>query len=224
MTLTALPSIAALVSRGGTEALAGAVLALLTASIAMFALQNYAYLQTAAQAEHDLRLLARTDALTGLTNRIELERLLALACARVSAAPDERLAVLYLDLDDFKTVNDEHGHITGDVLLKRVAQIMKAGVAPSATVARIGGDEFIVLLPGADEVSARRIADQLVNAIGQDHRLPCGTVVRIGCSVGISLAPAQGTDPELLLARADQALDASKHRGKGQTGVWRVQK
>jgi diguanylate cyclase (GGDEF)-like protein len=225
MTLTSIPPVIALTSHGGPEAVAGIVLVLLVLSIVAYTLQNHHYLLTAAHAEDDLRHLARTDALTGLVNRIELERLLAQACVSLhGGGPGQRLSVLYMDLDGFKAINDEHGHAAGDAVLKQVAQVLRATLPSSATIARMGGDEFIVLLPGTDEVSARRIADHLISNLSQPHTLPGGHVVRIGSSVGISLAPTQGTDPEVLLARADQALYASKHRGKGQTGIWRTLK
>lgn len=225
MTLTAIPPVAVLVSQGGPEALAGVVLVLLTLSIVSFTLQNHTYLLSAATAEEDLRRLARTDALTGLVNRIELERLLSLACADLQAGGShQRLAVLYMDLDGFKAVNDEHGHAAGDALLKHVALALQAALPDSSTIARIGGDEFIVLLKGADEISARRAADQVISLLSQEHTVSGGQVVRIGCSVGVCLAPMQGTEPDVLLARADQALYASKHRGKGQSGIWRTLK
>jgi diguanylate cyclase len=225
MTMTSIPPVAVLASHGGPEMGAAIVMVLLVLSIVAFTMQNHDYLLSAAHAEEDLRMLAQTDPLTGLVNRIELERLLVEACSGLQeGGANPRLAVLYMDLDGFKAVNDEHGHAAGDALLKHVAQVLQANLAPASTIARMGGDEFIVLLPGADEISARRAADLLISRLAQEHTLPGGQVVRIGCSVGVSLAPTQGTEPEVLLARADQALYASKHRGKGQSGIWRTLK
>ncbi len=225
MTLTSIPPVAVLASHGGPEMGAAIVMVLLVLSIVAFTLQNHDYLLSASQAEEDLRLLAQTDPLTGLLNRIELERQLVEACSGLQeGGPNPRLAVLYMDLDGFKAINDEHGHAAGDALLKHVAHVLQSNLPPTSTIARMGGDEFIVLLPGADEVSSRRTADHVISRLAQEHTLPGGQVVRIGCSVGVSLAPTQGTEPEVLLARADQALYASKHRGKGQSGIWRTLK
>jgi diguanylate cyclase len=225
MALTATPPVIVLASHGGPEMGAGIVMVLLVLSIVAFTMQNHDYLLSAAHAEEDLRVLAQTDPLTGLVNRIELERLLAQACSGLQGSgANSRMAVLYMDLDGFKAVNDEHGHAAGDALLKHVAHVLQSNLATASTIARMGGDEFIVLLPGADEISARRAADHLISRLAQEHTLPGGQTVRIGCSVGVSLAPTQGTEPEVLLARADQALYASKHRGKGQSGIWRTLK
>jgi diguanylate cyclase (GGDEF)-like protein len=89
-------------------------------------------------------------------------------------------------------------------------------------VSRIGGDEFVVLLPDADELAARAVAQDVIEAISREHSLPDGRRARVGCSIGLSLAPAQGREPEVLLARADAALYEVKNQGKGQTGVWRT--
>ena len=89
-------------------------------------------------------------------------------------------------------------------------------------VARIGGDEFVVLLRDADGLTARAVADEIIAAISREHRITDGRALRVGCSVGISLAPLQGREPETLLARADAALYEVKSQGKGRTGLWRT--
>jgi diguanylate cyclase (GGDEF)-like protein len=223
ISLTTFPPAIVLISHGGLEAVTGVILLLMTLASVTYTLQNHAYLLSAAHAEENLQRLAHTDGLTGLVNRIGLEQLLGLACVGLQThGVHKQLAVIYMDLDGFKAINDEHGHATGDALLKRVAQLLQVHLPTSSTIARIGGDEFIVLLPGADEISARHATDHVISKLSQEHTLPGGQVVRIGCSAGVSLAPLQGTEPEVLLARADQALYASKHRGKGQTGIWRT--
>jgi diguanylate cyclase (GGDEF)-like protein len=220
ITLTTLPSAVLLILRGDLVAAAGLMLLMVGVSNVMYTLQNHDHLLSAANAEESQRRIAHTDGLTGLINRVALDALLAQACAEVqSGGADTRLAVLYLDLDGFKAVNDKHGHAVGDDLLRQVARILRLTLPESSTIARIGGDEFIVLLPGADEGRARHIADQVIWHLSQQHLLPGGQIVRVGCSIGISVAPSQGTQPEALLAQADLTLYASKHRGRGQTGV-----
>jgi diguanylate cyclase (GGDEF)-like protein len=221
ITLTAIPPIAMLLMRGGLEMMAGVMLTLTTLSSVAFTLQNHGYLLSAAHAEEELSRLAHTDPLTGLANRIELHRLLERACAQLQPnEADSQLAVLCIDLDGFKSINDAYGHAAGDALLRRVAQLLQECLPAKSTIARMGGDEFVVLLPGADEVSARRTADQLISGLSQEQALPGRQIVQIGCSIGISLAPMQSVNPEMLLARADQALYTSKHRGKGQARIW----
>jgi diguanylate cyclase len=162
--------------------------------------------------------------LTGLSNRGDLMRHLHEACTAVngSGRDELRFAVLYLDLDGFKSVNDSFGHATGDELLRRVAEILREVVGADQMVARIGGDEFIAVLRNADEFAARAVAAEIIGAVCCEHELPNTYRVKIGCSVGISLAPDQGSSPDLLMARADSALYEIKSRGKGQTGMWRT--
>ena len=104
---------------------------------------------------------------------------------------------------------------TGDEFLRRVAGCLRSTIGPDAFVSRIGGDEFVVLLPDADELAARAVAQDLIEAISREHSLPDGRRARVGCSVGLSLAPSQGREPEVLLARADAALYEVKNQGKG---------
>lgn len=157
-------------------------------------------------ARHQLEHLASHDALTDLPNRAMLARRLGdLLAAR------RPLALLYVDLDRFKPVNDEYGHGTGDDVLRRVADRLRATVSPSDVVARVGGDEFVVLAVGVTEPAtatdlARRIGDRL----GEPYDLPIGTV-RIGASVGAALA-SPGVSAERLLHAADDAMYDDKAR------------
>ena len=223
MALTSLPPVVALASSGGPELVAALVMVMLVVSVSTFTLQNHHYLLSAISAEQENLRLAQTDPLTGLTNRVELERRLAQACLGVAREGQKaRFAVLYLDLDGFKGVNDSHGHAAGDTLLRQVAQRLRELIDPHETIARVGGDEFVVLLSGADELVARSVADQIIDSLSREHVLPEGSTVRVGCSAGVSLAPEQGSDPDTLMQRADKALYVSKGRGKGQSGVWRA--
>jgi diguanylate cyclase (GGDEF)-like protein len=93
---------------------------------------------------------------------------------------------------------------------------------PEELVARIGGDEFVVMLNDGDALTARTVADEIIATISREHRIGDGRTLRVGCSVGICVAPDQGREPEVLLARADSALYEVKNQGKGHTGIWRA--
>lgn len=147
--------------------------------------------------------MAYHDSLTGLPNRALLDDRLRHALARAERT-DRPLAVLFVDLDGFKTVNDSHGHAEGDRLLVRVAARLTEAVRRGDTVARVGGDEFAVLLPeiarvGAGAVAARRIAGVL-SGLG------------VPASVGAAVFPRDGRDPAALLSKADAAMYESKRR------------
>jgi len=226
MAASVLPPMVVLMAAGGANILAGIALGFAAAVIASFLFQNRAALHAAISSGELLRRKAQTDHLTGLANRAELMQRMADACAELPD-PDSRVrgrsfAVLYIDLDGFKAVNDSHGHATGDEILQRVSDALRRVVGPEELVARIGGDEFVALLRDADGLAARGVADEIIEAIAREHRLADGRAVRIGCSVGVSTAPEQGREPEILLARADAALYEVKAQGKGYTGVWRA--
>lgn len=223
MVISVLPPMYELATRGGGNVMAAIVLGFTAAAIATFTAHNRQTLLASIYAGELLRRKAQTDHLTGLANRAELMERLEDFC---DALPDpgqgggRTLALLYVDLDGFKAVNDNHGHAAGDEMLQRVAACLRQVVQSDDTVARIGGDEFVVLLQDSDPLTARAVADEIIGAISREHRIGDGRVLRVGCSVGVSIAPDQGRDPEVLLARADAALYSVKHQGKGQTGLW----
>jgi diguanylate cyclase (GGDEF)-like protein len=130
--------------------------------------------------------------------------------------------VLYIDLDGFKAINDTYGHAAGDEVLQRVADGLRQSTGPEELVARIGGDEFVVLLRDCDALTARAVADEIITTISREHRISDGRILHVGCSIGMCIAPLQGREPEVLLARADAALYEVKNRGKGHAGVWRA--
>jgi diguanylate cyclase (GGDEF)-like protein len=157
--------------------------------------------------------MARHDALTGLPNRVAFADDLANAVRR--AARDGSAAVMCLDLDRFKSVNDTLGHPAGDALLKQVAARLKGCVRETDTVARFGGDEFAIIQTQAEQPEAATVlAHRLIEALSAPYDLH-GHQAVIGVSIGIALAPADGTDPEILLKNGDMALYRAKSEGRG---------
>jgi diguanylate cyclase (GGDEF)-like protein len=158
--------------------------------------------------------LARRDVLTGLPNRVYLQKLLPRLIKR-SGRDRGRLALLYIDLDHFKNVNDSLGHAAGDKLLTAVAQRLRAAVSTHDVVVRMGGDEFVVVangLPNADVVNS--IADRIRRALNVPLDVD-GITMFASPSIGISVYPEDGTDSEQLLKHADIALNHAKDRGRG---------
>ncbi|GGB46564.1 hypothetical protein GCM10011502_19950 [Oceanisphaera marina] len=172
--------------------------------------------------EDQIRKLAYYDALTQLPNRRLLEDRLEQAM-RHAHRHKQRLAVLFIDLDHFKQVNDSLGHAAGDELLLDVSRRMAARLREDDTLARLGGDEFIALLPDlADPDEVTRIARRLIDAIGEPFQLKNQTF-RIGCSIGISLYPDDGTEPEQLLQHADAAMYRAKQEGRNTYRLYSTQ-
>jgi len=167
------------------------------------------------RAQEQILHLASHDPLTGLPNRaLGRDRLmLALARARRSGS---RAAVLFIDLDGFKAINDTLGHPTGDDLLAELARRLSAGVRESDTVARYGGDEFLfVLFDIEDDHAAERVAEMLLATVGRPLRLQ-GREVSVGASIGIAVFPDHGATPEALLSAADGAMYAAKQSGRNR--------
>ena len=157
--------------------------------------------------------LARHDGLTGLDNRAHLAEQLAMQLPRT--ARGEEFALLLLDLDRFKNVNDTLGHALGDALLCQVAQRLRAHVRDGDSVARLGGDEFAVLQTGNGQPgAATALAQRLIEVLSEPFELD-GHQAHIGCSVGIALAPFDGDKAETLLKNADLALYRAKGAGRG---------
>ena len=169
-------------------------------------------------AQAEINRMARYDSVTELPNRRCFEEQLALALRRDGAASDG-LTVMFLDLDDFKQVNDSLGHRTGDKLLVEIASRLRALIGPGDLVARWGGDEFVILhhhAPGRLETHdlARRIIEEINRAVIID-----GSEVIVGASIGSATAPQDGASPDALLSKADIALYAAKADGRR---VWRA--
>lgn len=166
-----------------------------------------------------LTSLANNDALTGLPNRRLLEDRMtqALKSARRSK---QIVAVLFLDLDHFKAVNDTHGHNVGDKLLKSVAARLVDLLRVEDTIARIGGDEFIVLLPRIkDEKEVRMIAEKIVDGFTKPFTLG-DKVLQLGASVGISMYPQHALTPKNLIKQADSAMYSAKRQGRSCYAIY----
>jgi len=166
----------------------------------------------------ELDALARHDPLTGLHNRRSLEERLPLAMAR-GGRSGRRLALLFVDLDHFKAVNDTKGHEAGDDVLREVARRLGACVRVTDTVARLGGDEFVVIL---EDLNSRDDAVAVAEKILQDVRTPIATRAGncvVGASIGVALAERRDTDWRALLKRADAAQYEAKGAGRGRYHV-----
>ncbi|MFN7710005.1 MAG: diguanylate cyclase domain-containing protein [Holosporales bacterium] len=165
--------------------------------------------------EQHMNFLANHDGLTGLANRNSFTSQLSEACKRFSEH-QEGFALLFLDLDGFKGVNDTFGHDVGDQLLKYVAKQLRQSVRDSDSVARLGGDEFVVLIHGMHTTEdITPIAERIVAAL-HDQISFQGQTLQYGCSIGIALCPDHGTTPEALMLIADETMYKAKKAGKGR--------
>jgi diguanylate cyclase (GGDEF)-like protein len=164
-------------------------------------------------AEEKIKDLAYRDALTGLPNRIVFNDRLGNAVAQAERQSG-RLAILFLDLDRFKVINDSLGHSLGDLLLQAVAGRLATCVRASDTVARLGGDEFTILLPGVHgAMEAARVAEKVLETLRQPFRLE-GRELFVTGSMGVSLYPEDGIDADALVRNADVAMYRAKEQGR----------
>lgn len=163
-------------------------------------------------AEARVHTLAFYDVLTGLPNRSLFADRVELALARAQREASQ-VALMFIDLDRFKTINDSLGHATGDRLLKTVAKRLEGLVRESDTVCRLGGDEFVLLLPDCDMNGAALLAEKLIAAAGERVEID-GLVLSPSASMGISLYPSDGEDYDALLKHADTAMYRAKEGGR----------
>lgn len=166
------------------------------------------------KAEQHIRHLAQHDPLTDLPNRaVFADRLTGVLDA--ARANDSAAAVLMIDLDRFKEINDVHGHLAGDQVIRATADRLKALVPASDTVSRLGGDEFAVIQHQiAFANQAADLAHRLVHALSQPIDCGNGVILRTGASIGIAVSPLHGEDSELIVSRADTALYKAKSQGR----------
>ena len=165
------------------------------------------------RAEEQIKSLAYHDVLTGLPNRLLFNDRLNVAVAQAHRQ-QQRLGILFLDLDRFKVINDSLGHSLGDRLLQAVAERLEAGVREGDTVARLGGDEFILLLPGiarAEDIA--KVAEKILDSLRLPFRLE-GRDLFVTASIGLSLYPEDGLDGETLVKNADIAMYRAKEQGR----------
>jgi len=166
------------------------------------------------QSEKRLQNLAHYDVLTQLPNRLLLMTRIEHAVERVTRKKKEKLGILFLDLDQFKIINDSLGHIVGDELLCRVAERLTNSVRYEDTVARLGGDEFVVLIEDfAQPSDLATIAQHIINELNKPFELSA-SVAHIGTSIGISIYPDDSLAPEKLISYADAAMYRAKDSGR----------
>lgn len=164
------------------------------------------------QAEQELRFLAHHDPLTKLTNRSLFNDRLATAL-RMARQQRRRLALLFLDVNDFKGINDVHGHAAGDRVLCAIARRLQDSVQAADTVARIGGDEFIVLLTNVpSEDAVYEMVEQIARVMEQPLGAEFGEVRMPSCSIGVACYPSDGEDADTLLSHADSQMYLKKRR------------
>jgi diguanylate cyclase (GGDEF)-like protein len=165
--------------------------------------------------QHELEFLAHHDALTQLPNRILLADRLVLAIARMQRA-QRLLAIVYLDLDDFKPVNDTLGHKAGDQLLVMVAQRLKEHIRADDTVCRLGGDEFVLLLSDLGSIDeCTQTIERLTRTLGKPYTLD-RKLIYISASIGLTIYPFDDADADTLMRHADQAMYVAKQSGRNR--------
>jgi diguanylate cyclase (GGDEF)-like protein/PAS domain S-box-containing protein len=164
------------------------------------------------ESQRRIEYLANFDALTGLPNRNLFHDRLKHAIARVARQGDG-FALMFIDLDNFKAVNDALGHDAGDLLLQEAARRLEKCIRDGDTVARLGGDEFTVLLETSDGAAVARTAQRIVEVLAETFFLQ-GSELHVTCSIGISMHPEDGEDDQTLMKNADIAMYRAKQRGK----------
>lgn len=174
-------------------------------------------------ARERMRELAYSDPLTGLGNRAALTAELDRALADAQQH-EHQLALLFIDLDDFKAINDSHGHAAGDRLLAAVADRLRAETRPTDLLARPGGDEFLLLIRGDDDLShvATGLAARIGESLSEPLFLPNGRLARVRASVGVSLFPQDAQTAEDLLKHSDRAMYVAKGAGKNRFHLYQA--
>jgi diguanylate cyclase (GGDEF)-like protein len=170
---------------------------------------------------HKLEAMATTDGMTGLFNK---RAMLEAATSKIAAAArfGRKLALLVVDIDFFKKVNDAHGHDIGDLVIRGLGDILKRQRRTSDVVARFGGEEFVLLCEQTEEAGALLLAERIREEFGKTRfRIPNG-MLSVTCSVGVSIFPDAGKDWESLFKTADEALYVSKRSGRNRCTAWQA--
>jgi diguanylate cyclase (GGDEF)-like protein/PAS domain S-box-containing protein len=164
--------------------------------------------------EEELLYRAQHDILTGLSNRLVFDQALKDAIARAGRNPAVHVALILIDLDGFKKINDRHGHAAGDMVLRTIAKRFLNTKRKTDLVCRLGGDEFAWIMEGPAPLLHAHIAERLVELSSQPVEIP-DAMVQVGCSVGIAVFPDGANDANDLFEKADSALYSVKKNGKG---------
>lgn len=168
------------------------------------------------RAQERLRVLANTDTITGLPNRNSINDQIS---AAIETRGEGQVGIVYLDLDNFKKVNDAYGHMFGDQLLQAVSLAILSCLDEGQVLARLGGDEFIVLAPDTSQATLEAMSSRILTRLKSPFRI--GLIeVYTGCSLGISLAPQHGEDRESVIRNADTAMYTAKEGGRGKFCVF----
>ncbi|MFY9856374.1 MAG: EAL domain-containing protein [Terracidiphilus sp.] len=166
-------------------------------------------------AEERIQFLAYYDALTELPHRALLQDRMEIALAD-ALRRDEKIAVMFLDLDQFKAINDSFGHSFGDILLREFAKRIRGCARGQDTVARVGGDEFVVMLSSAKDAAGAAIAAERMMAVLNENFIIQGQSLCVSCSIGVSMFPEHGADSETLIRNADAAMYCAKSDGRSK--------
>lgn len=170
--------------------------------------------------QFELEQMALHDALTGLPNRNLFYDRLTLAAAQAERQ-NGRFALLFVDLDNFKPINDSLGHEAGDMVLRTIADRLSAALRATDTAARTGGDEFAAILPGSDDTTAQHVSERILDKL-------CETITyedkecQVSASIGIAIFPDDSADPERLVRLADEAMYRSKDDGRNRFTFYRA--
>ena len=168
------------------------------------------------QMKDELERLGIEDPLTGCFNRRKFHDDIEIELSRAKRL-EEHISILMIDLDHFKSVNDNHGHMAGDVVLKTIVTEINHQLRDYDTLYRYGGEEFIVILPGSNEGHARIVAERFRIAVSTTHiRIDDELFVRVSTSIGISTFPEDASEEDGLLHSADQAVYEAKNRGRNR--------
>ena len=166
----------------------------------------------------DAERRAQTDALTGVLNRRSLLERLEAACSRARAR-GLPIALLFIDLDHFKNINDSYGHQAGDACLRAIIEPIHAELRQSDVIGRYGGEEFVVILSSADSAAAHPIAQRILDRVAEVRVDGFGNPIRLTCSIGVAASDTLGVWGEHLIAHADAAVYVAKRSGRNQVQI-----
>jgi diguanylate cyclase (GGDEF)-like protein len=199
-------------------AVVAALVPLYGVGVSFILLENYQVLLHLILSEQENRRLANVDPLTGLPNRIMKRRRFDELLGKAAATPEGRgrqFTAFCLDLDGFKAANDRYGHATGDAILVAVAHRLRDAIRDVDLIFRVGGDEFVILLPELGIDQAEAVAARIINAVSQPFDVDRRGLLQIGVSIGGACFPRDGRTADELLHSADAAMYEAKRRGKG---------